>query len=292
MLVPGGCVAYGDDGRICGKPATIVDHLRGGMVCAAHPPAGPARVPCAQCKDEATWIGTKEVVPYCGVHVSDAGDFRVRMTGWDRDFWTYTLAARHPPTVYQLVCEPGAEMQSVRIAFLERYIVIHGDLCPGRRFHDNAGVVCAVGYDRAWFVDATSEDYLCGKFLERVFVGDKAAGVVRDAIDQGRFEGKRTELEELAGRADSIDGQRDAHDIEEWKYDLYRLTEDGELVDDCHGYDPTNASLLCAIQRRFRALWITRTADLGRARQVCTCLGICKGAATLGEGWKCALEAP
>lgn len=30
------CIAYREDGRICGRPAFRIDHQRGGMVCAEH----------------------------------------------------------------------------------------------------------------------------------------------------------------------------------------------------------------------------------------------------------------
>lgn len=30
------CIAYLPNGRICGEPASHIDPLRGGMVCAAH----------------------------------------------------------------------------------------------------------------------------------------------------------------------------------------------------------------------------------------------------------------
>lgn len=33
------CIAYREDGRLCGAPATVLDLQRGGMVCAAHSPA-------------------------------------------------------------------------------------------------------------------------------------------------------------------------------------------------------------------------------------------------------------
>ncbi len=32
------CIAYRDDGRICGAPAMVVDVQRGGMVCRKHAP--------------------------------------------------------------------------------------------------------------------------------------------------------------------------------------------------------------------------------------------------------------
>jgi hypothetical protein len=30
------CIACGNDGRICGKPAIVIDYKRGGMVCQEH----------------------------------------------------------------------------------------------------------------------------------------------------------------------------------------------------------------------------------------------------------------
>jgi hypothetical protein len=38
----GWCIAYTADGWICGAPATLVDHQRNGLVCAAHAPAAAA----------------------------------------------------------------------------------------------------------------------------------------------------------------------------------------------------------------------------------------------------------
>jgi len=35
----GRCIAYTGEGKICGKPACIVDQQRGGMVCDEHAPA-------------------------------------------------------------------------------------------------------------------------------------------------------------------------------------------------------------------------------------------------------------
>ncbi len=33
------CIAYREDGRLCGRPATQLDRQRGGMVCGEHAPA-------------------------------------------------------------------------------------------------------------------------------------------------------------------------------------------------------------------------------------------------------------
>lgn len=32
------CIAYREDGRLCGEPASVLDVHRGGMVCEAHAP--------------------------------------------------------------------------------------------------------------------------------------------------------------------------------------------------------------------------------------------------------------
>jgi hypothetical protein len=37
------CIAYNDQGKICGRPATVIDLQRGGMVCFEHAPKQPAK---------------------------------------------------------------------------------------------------------------------------------------------------------------------------------------------------------------------------------------------------------
>jgi hypothetical protein len=39
------CIAYQEDGQMCGEPATVIDPQRGGMVCTAHAPPGGPHVP-------------------------------------------------------------------------------------------------------------------------------------------------------------------------------------------------------------------------------------------------------
>lgn len=47
QALPGGqrsihsCIAHTEAGSICGRPATILDHQRGGMVCGVHAPSVP-----------------------------------------------------------------------------------------------------------------------------------------------------------------------------------------------------------------------------------------------------------
>ncbi len=38
QLLTYGCIAYREDGTICGAPASVLDTQRGGMVCTAHAP--------------------------------------------------------------------------------------------------------------------------------------------------------------------------------------------------------------------------------------------------------------
>ena len=42
---PPKCIAYREDGRICGRPATVIDQQRGGMVCQEHAPPAPQGQP-------------------------------------------------------------------------------------------------------------------------------------------------------------------------------------------------------------------------------------------------------
>jgi hypothetical protein len=48
MMRQVGCIAYREDGRICGEPAMVLDLQRGGMVCDRHAPQGGERPPGAE----------------------------------------------------------------------------------------------------------------------------------------------------------------------------------------------------------------------------------------------------
>lgn len=220
---------------------------------------------CHVCGATATRVRTLDAVLACDAHRSSIAPYDVELRGIDRDLWNHTLEVIEETERVQLyrLVDPrcGGEMQSMRLAFLPSYIAIHGDWCPGRETQDNRGVFSDHGYTRSWFVGATSESYLCGKFIGRVFVPARAAAYCRDLIEQEWRDGKHDEeLRELADDADSLDERGDG-EIESWKERLYALTEDSECFDACYDYDPTNAALLCAIQRRFRFLWLAHEAE-------------------------------
>ena len=51
--IPYYCIAYAEDGTICGKPAIVIDVQRGGMVCEEH----------ALRRDDAETNNKQETVP-------------------------------------------------------------------------------------------------------------------------------------------------------------------------------------------------------------------------------------
>lgn len=226
---------------------------------------------CVECGAVATLLGTIAGTLVCAEHQRVIHPHMVDLTGFDRDLWDHTLEVimeSQRVQLYRLVdpdCR-GSEMQSTRIGFLDGYVVIHGDMCPGVEQQDNRGVTCGPNYDRPWFVGAKSPDYLNGKFLERVFVPELAADMCRERIDTGLARARHDEeLEDLATEADALD-MSDGRAIEAWKARLYEVTGDWEDLDACMGYEPANAALLGAIQRRFRLLWLRREGAFGDER--------------------------
>lgn len=208
---------------------------------------------CATCSEIASRIRQKDGALFCDAHA--AAEFTTKLTGFDRDLWRHTLTDFGNET-YRLTPPTGGEMQSVRIAFLPSHIVIYGDLCPGRERVDGNGIVSAVGYDRLWFVGATSEAYLCEKFaLEKVFRPDKAAAHFREVANEHE---PRTALSyrEFADDAENVTSD-DVHQVVAFLDQLHSFGV-GDDIEACYGYDESNAALLCAIQRRFRYLWGAR----------------------------------
>ncbi len=50
------CIAYDDDGAICGQPAMFVDEQRGGMVCEAHDPGHQKPAPRTRTREEIEFL--------------------------------------------------------------------------------------------------------------------------------------------------------------------------------------------------------------------------------------------
>lgn len=146
---------------------------------------------------------------------------------------------------------PGqGRMMSTLILFTPEGIVLQGDLTPGQ----NGNVSC-LGYGSGWFSSQLSEDYLCSKFLSKVFVRDYAERGLRIEILQARRDHmlskeRARELWGETGLPDDSTAPSEAYRL--WTEELHY--EDG---DGCpgYGYAPVEAGWLCAIQQRFAQLF-------------------------------------
>lgn len=222
---------------------------------------------CATCGLPAVSVDVVNWSLACGLHRS--ANRPAPLSGFDKDFWDYAVEMQEPNQdgfTEGLYCFfiPGVRpAQSFRLAFVTDHVMVYGDLSPGRRVHDNKGIISTAGYGRAWFVNATSPDYLAEKFgLEKVFDSASAATYLRECAAEWRTDGngRRAErLEELAERAESVD-QADVADVADFlgEVEAADVTSSGEWA---FGHDFTNLTLLCAIQRRFRRFWLTRGAS-------------------------------
>ena len=153
--------------------------------------------------------------------------------------------------------EPGqGRMMSTLILFTPEGIVLQGDLTPGR-----FGNVSAYKYGRAWFAGFLSEDYLCEKFLPKVYVPEKALAACKRGVLEGRRAGGLTKEKaldlwiDLTAFSEYFLSERNAYDF--WTDEL--------LNDGCdayfYGYEPDEAGWLCAIQQRFAETWEARTTS-------------------------------
>lgn len=149
--------------------------------------------------------------------------------------------------MFQLIMEPGSNMNSTDILFTHRGIVIMGDLCPGHN-----GMISDSRYGLEWFTKELSPDYLCSKFFQKTF--DRKV-----ALDQLK------ELENEWEMYDDVD--------EESLISLSILIDDfeagligvesvyDELGDDLSEnfgmyYDPQDKHILTSIQKEFRRLYL------------------------------------
>ena len=136
----------------------------------------------------------------------------------------------------------GGSFYLVDIVFIPTGIGIAGDITL-----DHNGAWSREAKDLAWFRTEHSEDYLCSKFLPKVWVPEICAQVIREWASDADCE-HREALYEIAKGI--IDGELD-------RSDAYRdLSEIGYGDDGIPGYDydPGDAGWLCAIQQRFREL--------------------------------------
>jgi hypothetical protein len=161
-------------------------------------------------------------------------------------------------TAFYLEDPKQGRMMSTLILFTPEGIALMGDLTPGRH-----AAVSSFGYDRRWFANKSSEDYLCEKFLDRKYLPDKAVKELLDpdggwrdwdigSIDED--DQKPTRYMERLQSLDEIADDCLNHDYE-WLDE--QLSDIGFEVDEPvgWGYDQNEAGWLCAIQQRFRELY-------------------------------------
>jgi hypothetical protein len=156
--------------------------------------------------------------------------------------------------VFRIVRENYGRMESTTLTQADEYLVIHGDLCPGKH-----GVVSPIGYTLDWFARATSPHYLGEKFLQKgwhkelaeKWVAEQLAMSLSEWADYGLEFDQRDKLKELC--LDDM-GDRMFYDA------LYEI-ESSWVEEDLPGYDydPQDMRVLCAIQQRFAVLWAART---------------------------------
>jgi hypothetical protein len=144
--------------------------------------------------------------------------------------------------------EPGTGFYSLLIMGLPTGVTLTGDLQIG---HGPGGSAIAYGYDLDWFGSQLSEDYLCSKFLRRVWQEDLVdADLKRRAEDEDNEDWKkkwaevieRREIGDIYSHERMIDVMNDLGFDCPWEYSIG--------VD----YPRGPAGWLCAAQQRFHEL--------------------------------------
>jgi len=150
---------------------------------------------------------------------------------------------------------PGeGRMMSTLIMFTPEGIVIMGDLCPSDR-----GAVSAFGYGLGWFYGILGEDYLCGKFLRKVWQKDAAneelkAYVVDEELNAKKWPNDKHYSDRPWKRVFDR-WEAGGYETEEHLHEIMRAegAYDGETFPG-YDYPESAAGWLCAIQKRFAEL--------------------------------------
>lgn len=182
-----------------------------------------------------------------------------------RDTWVLEpLVESGPVQAYYLKVPGQGRIDSVLLLFTPEGIAIQGDITPSHH-GDTLGPdrVSSFKCHLEWFAKDLSEDYLCSKFLSKVWVREYAEQELRDPNGCWQ-EGLREDPEQMESFQEILDNL-DEHG-EEWLY--HELTEAGFVVDDGvpgRGYEPHAAGWLCAIQQAFARLWREQHAQATQA---------------------------
>jgi len=154
--------------------------------------------------------------------------------------------------------KPGTGHYRVLLTFTTEGICIQGDLTP-----ENNGSISCMGYGREWFADQQGgkylDSYLCSKFLRKRWVPEYAHEELADPQSHYRYEATPEEIEQL----DHICRLLSLNELHQYAF-YEHMTDMG--FDGCelpgYGYEPHEASILCAIQQRFGELWRERLQQI------------------------------
>jgi hypothetical protein len=166
----------------------------------------------------------------------------------------------HPPDVTLRGTRPGRRMLTTCFIFSPEGIVIVGDVSV--RSCKN-GVISDFGYGLEWFAGQLGEDYLCEKFLRRVWHPYHALEYLKSVRDdqvadlaRDDFEGDRDEKNEVVDQL-NISIARGTSDDDLAQEEFYELLAaiQHDPEGGGYGYSPDEADLLCALQQRFSAAY-------------------------------------
>ena len=148
--------------------------------------------------------------------------------------------------------KPGTGIFLVHIIYAAKRIILSGDICVG----GHNGCISDVGYDLGWFVNASSESYLCEKFLQKVWQWECAKEGIKYLLEDEDYiedEKQRQELQEIL---DNYYYWKYC-EASEWEFADALHDINSDLTDDgIPGYDylRADAGWLCAIRKRFAEL--------------------------------------
>jgi len=152
-----------------------------------------------------------------------------------------TLVENNKIQAYR-VAAPNSSIMSFYLTFLPCGIGISGDITPNRN-----GVWSSKSYDKDWFLKRRSPDYLCEKFLEKVFIIDNAVEEILDLeLSVDKEEDRQYIIAELKGGEMSEEKLYDELSSLLGIYDYFGIGYD---------YDDVEKEILVSIQYKFKELY-------------------------------------
>lgn len=160
------------------------------------------------------------------------------------------LVSAGPITAFYLKDPEQGRMMSTLIVFTPEGIALMGDLVPERQ-----ATASPLGYGIDWFAGHKSSGYLAEKFLTRKW-SRKAAIDWLKWYAENHDEADRPKIASVIQDFDDDFGPERFVELLD-DNDLHSLCDDGVPG---HTYSPLELGLLCAIQRKFSALYAQRIA--------------------------------